>query len=100
MPRQARLDAPEALHHVMGRGIERKNIFRSYADNVHGVSGDELRSGGRRRTLTEPRRVLCWLAVRELGYSGAEVARYLGMTTSCVNRAAYSGERPQVEKYM
>jgi hypothetical protein len=27
MPRLARLDAPGVLHHVMGRGIERKNIF-------------------------------------------------------------------------
>ena len=32
MPRQARLDAPGALHHVMGRGIERTNIFRTDAD--------------------------------------------------------------------
>ncbi|MBS3920899.1 MAG: transposase [Deltaproteobacteria bacterium] len=28
MPRQSRLDAPGALHHVMGRGIERTYIFR------------------------------------------------------------------------
>src|SRR4030066_1069723 len=28
MPRQRRLDAPGALHHIMGRGIERTNIFR------------------------------------------------------------------------
>jgi hypothetical protein len=27
MPRLARLDAPGVLHHVMGRGMERKNIF-------------------------------------------------------------------------
>lgn len=27
MPRQARLDVPGALHHVMGRGIERRAIF-------------------------------------------------------------------------
>ena len=27
MPRSARLDAPGVLHHVMGRGIERRNIF-------------------------------------------------------------------------
>ncbi len=32
MPRSARLDAPGALHHVMGRGIERRNIFRSAVD--------------------------------------------------------------------
>ena len=32
MPRQARLDAPEALHYVMVRGIERTAIFRDDAD--------------------------------------------------------------------
>ena len=28
MPRQPRLDAPGALHHIIGRGIERTRIFR------------------------------------------------------------------------
>jgi REP element-mobilizing transposase RayT len=32
MPRLARLDAPGVLHHVMGRGIERREIFRSDID--------------------------------------------------------------------
>jgi len=32
MPRQARLDAPGALHHVMGRGIEGTSIFRTNKD--------------------------------------------------------------------
>lgn len=27
MPRQARIDSPGALHHVMCRGIERRKIF-------------------------------------------------------------------------
>jgi len=27
MPRQARLDAPGTLHHVIGRGIEPREIF-------------------------------------------------------------------------
>jgi hypothetical protein len=27
MPRLARLDAPEVLHHVMGRCIEKRKIF-------------------------------------------------------------------------
>jgi REP element-mobilizing transposase RayT len=29
MPRQARIDAPGALHHIMARGIERRSIFRN-----------------------------------------------------------------------
>jgi len=32
MPRQARLDAPGTLHHVMIRGIEGREIFRDNAD--------------------------------------------------------------------
>ncbi len=32
MPRQPRLDAPNALHHVMVRGLERRAIFRDDAD--------------------------------------------------------------------
>lgn len=32
MPRQARLDFPGTLHHVMIRGIERRNIFRTNRD--------------------------------------------------------------------
>ena len=34
MPRQARLDAPDTLHHVMGRGIERTAIFRDDTDRT------------------------------------------------------------------
>ncbi len=32
MPRQARLDAPGLLQHVMARGIERRKIFRDNKD--------------------------------------------------------------------
>jgi len=32
MPRQARIDAPGALHHIIARGIERCKIFKDNAD--------------------------------------------------------------------
>jgi len=32
MPRLARLDAPQVIHHVMIRGIERRLIFRDNKD--------------------------------------------------------------------
>ena len=32
MPRKSRIDAPGALHHIIGRGIERCKIFRDKAD--------------------------------------------------------------------
>jgi len=38
MPRQARIDAPGALHHIIARGMERREIFydeRDRADFLH-----------------------------------------------------------------
>jgi putative transposase len=35
MPRQSRIDAPGALHHVIVRGIERRNIFRDDQDRYN-----------------------------------------------------------------
>ena len=34
MPRKARIDAPGAVHHIIIRGIERRQIFRSDSDRV------------------------------------------------------------------
>lgn len=35
MPRQARIDAPGAVHHIIARGIERGKIFRDDQDREH-----------------------------------------------------------------
>ena len=32
MPRQARIDPPSALHHIMVRGIERRKLFQDNKD--------------------------------------------------------------------
>jgi len=34
MPRRARIDAPDALHHIIVRGIERRDIFRDEEDRL------------------------------------------------------------------
>ena len=67
---------------------------------VHKISTGELRSGSRRHEIVEARRILSFLAVTELGYSGAEVARYVGVTTSCITRAVSSGKGPAREDYI
>jgi len=65
-----------------------------------GVDERELRSGLRKREVVNSRRVFCQIAARKMGYSGAEVARFLGINTSAVNRLAVSDELPEVEKYL
>jgi REP element-mobilizing transposase RayT len=68
---------------------ERRIDIQALAEKVsekYNVSIGELRSGGRRRAVVKARRAMSLIGVRELGYSGAEVARYLGVTNSCVTR--------------
>ena len=46
MPRQPRLDAPEALHHVMGRGIDRAKIFTKQEEEDFQGTAIVLSAGG------------------------------------------------------
>ena len=55
MPRLARLDAPGVLHHVIGRGIERKKIFTNDTDRNDFI----------RRNAAKARGSISWIAVKE-----------------------------------
>ena len=79
----------------IGRANLRLSQFRkslsSLAQRVcdnWGVTIEELRSGSRRHVILRAREEFTQVAVKGLGYSGAEVARYLGVTGSCVTRIA------------
>jgi REP element-mobilizing transposase RayT len=65
-----------------------------------GVDKKELCSGVRRRIVVKSRRIFCQISVKKMGYSGADVARFLGITTSAVNRLAVSDELFEIEKYI
>ncbi len=62
-----------------------------------GIFESDLCSASRRRPIVQARRRFCQLAVRKMGYSGAEVARFLRISTSAVNRLAASGEPAGLE---
>jgi len=64
---------------------------------VHVVNPGELRSGSRRDEIVKARRVFSVPAVKELGYSVAAGARYLGVTNSCVTKAVSADEAPEKE---
>ena len=55
------------------------------------VTLEELRSESRRLAVVKARRELSQAGVQLLGISGAEIARYLGVTNSCVTRAVSTG---------
>ena len=64
------------------------------------VNLSDLRSGSRRRKIVKTRKILCQIGVKKMGYSGAELARFLGVTTSAVNRSANAKEVPELEKFL
>jgi REP element-mobilizing transposase RayT len=75
---------------------EIERICRQVCD-CQGVSPGELFSGSRRRPVVMARQAVAWIAVREVGYSGAEVARHLGVSNSCITRSVATGARPEVD---
>jgi hypothetical protein len=64
------------------------------------IAAADLHSGRRTRSMVQARRLFCQVAVRGMGYSGAAVARFLGVTTSAVNRLAASDDLPQTRTYL
>jgi putative transposase len=70
-------------------GELKKVALSSLAERVcrdHGVNLEELLSGSRRHEVVEARGEFSRLAVMGHGYSGAEVARFAGVTNSCITR--------------
>ncbi|MFP3870035.1 MAG: transposase, partial [Syntrophobacteria bacterium] len=67
---------------------------------AEGIGESALRSGSKQRKVSRARRLFSQLAVKRMGYPGAEVARFLGVTTSAVVRSANSEELSQVESYL
>jgi putative transposase len=60
-----------------------------------GVNETELRSGSRRKAVSELRRRLCYYFYRELGVPMAEIARQVGVGTTGVAMAIKGTEEKQ-----
>jgi putative transposase len=82
---------------LSGRRIDIKALAERVSERYK-VSIGELRSGGRRRAVVQARCAMSWIGVMELGYSGADVARYLGVTNSCVTRMISTGRKPDIDE--
>ena len=62
-------------------------------DEIFGLSLDALSHGSRVRSVVRARSVLCYWAVTELGMSGAQAARWLGIGQPVVQRSVVRGGR-------
>jgi REP element-mobilizing transposase RayT len=64
---------------------------------TEGLDEEELKKVRRRREVTAAIKVFCQLAVQKYRHTGASVARFLGVTTSLVNRYAASSSDDALE---
>ncbi len=65
-----------------------------------GVEEEKVRGGDRRRSVVRVRKIFCQVAAKRLGYSGASVARFLGVTASLVNRYASCEGVENLDEYL
>ncbi len=85
---------PDREPNIPDLGLLGKRIAKG-----EGIREDDLRPGSRRREVIKARKLFCQLAARKMGYCGGDVARFSGVTTSAVNKAANSEEVAALEQY-
>ena len=76
---------------------ELSEILRGVGER-EGLDERSLRTVRRAREIVRVIKLFCQLAVRKYGHTGASVARFLGVTTSLVNRYAVSGDSFELGK--
>jgi len=79
MHRQAGLETPGTLHHVMIRGIEGHRVFRDTQDWKDFVT--------RTRILVFSGEPCSWILSRKYGVALAEISMKLGVCTSAIAKA-------------
>jgi REP element-mobilizing transposase RayT len=66
------------------------SVILREAAGMEGLDEEELKKVRRRKEASAVIKIFCQLSVNKYGYTGASVARFLGVTTSLVNRYAAS----------
>jgi REP element-mobilizing transposase RayT len=72
--------------------------FAERISKMQGIERNELIMGSRKSEVLKARKIFCQVVVKKARYSGAEAARFLGISTSAVNRLANAYELPEVEE--
>ena len=57
------------------------------------IEAEDLKSSSKERRVTEARRILCFIAVRKLGYKCSDVSKAMGISAATVSNAANFGSK-------
>ena len=75
---------------MQARGVDPQRAA-ARGEEIFGLTLSELSQGSRLRSVVRARSVLCYWAVKELGMSGAQAARWLGIGQPAVQRSVVRG---------
>ena len=79
-------------NHHKPNGAEFRKIEQQVVER-YGIQRDLIYARGRRRAQVEARSLLCYLAVRDLGFSRTDLAKRLGMSQPAVGYAVDRGKQ-------
>ena len=74
------------------QSVVRLALIKKVAQHDTVDSGD-LKSASKERPVTEARRVLCYIAVRKLGYKCSDVSKAAGISAVTVSKAVSLGSK-------
>jgi hypothetical protein len=92
-------EAMERRYGLKAEGLDLERIIGRVAE-IFGMRTEEIKTEGKSRKGVAARSVVSYWAVRELGVSGTEVARRLGVTQPAVSQAARRGARIIEERHL
>ena len=67
---------------------------------MQSIDPSELMNGSRKKAVVKAHKLFCQVMIKKAGCSGAEAARFLGVTTSAVNRLAGGEELSEVHNLL
>ena len=63
------------------------------------IDAENLKSASKERRVTKARRVLCYIAVRKVGYKCSDVSKTVGIFAATVSKAVSLGSKlPEIAK--
>jgi len=84
-------------HRRRAAGVDLEQVVRRVTELL-GVSAADVWAPGKLRQRVQARSLMCYWAVRELGYSMTAVARKVGISAAAVSQSVARGERIVSEK--
>jgi REP element-mobilizing transposase RayT len=92
-------EAMERGYELRARGFDLGRIIRRVGE-IFGMTGEEMKIGGKDQRSVAARSVVSYWAVKELGVSGTEVARRLRVTQPAVSQAVKRGAMIIEERHL